>query len=302
MKKAPWLGPLFVFTLLSLVSLSACRSARQVTLRLATTTSTYDSGLLDIILPEFEAIHDVQVEVIAVGTGQALALGERGDVDVLLVHDPLREEAFISNGFGVDRTNLMYNDFIVVGPDSDPAKIHGFSVAADAFRQIANRGAEFASRGDSSGTHAREQLIWEQVGFQPTKEQNWYLSLGQGMGSTLQFANERDAYALTDRGTFLAQRGNLPYLEVMVGGDSFFENQDESLLNCYSVIVVNPERHPEVEGELAREFVRWITDPHTKTKIGNVGVAKFNQPLFYPALRDGEKPIPGQSQPSSGLE
>jgi tungstate transport system substrate-binding protein len=251
--------------------------------------------LLDVILPEFETLHGAKVEVIAVGTGQALALGERGDVDVLMVHDPSREEAFVASGYGVDRTILMYNDFIIVGPESDHANIYGLSTAVEAFKRIADLKAEFASRGDMSGTHAREQLIWEEVGFQPTTDQEWYLSLGQGMGSTLQFANERRAYTLTDRGTFLAQQENLPNLDLKVGGDSFFENQDERLLNCYSVIIVNPERHADVEYELAGDFLRWITSPATKKQIGEVGVEEFNQPLFYPTLQDAEKPVPGQS-------
>jgi tungstate transport system substrate-binding protein len=295
MRRSFWLNSLLIFTALTLSSLAACRAENRATLRLATTTSTYDSGLLDVILPEFETLHGAKVEVIAVGTGQALALGERGDVDVLMVHDPSREEAFVASGYGVDRTILMYNDFIIVGPESDHANIYGLSTAVEAFKRIADLKAEFASRGDMSGTHAREQLIWEEVGFQPTTDQEWYLSLGQGMGSTLQFANERRAYTLTDRGTFLAQQENLPNLDLKVGGDSFFENQDERLLNCYSVIIVNPERHADVEYELAGDFLRWITSPATKKQIGEVGVEEFNQPLFYPIHQDAEKPVPGQS-------
>ncbi len=266
---------------------------------MATTTSTYDSGLLDAILPEFEELYDAEVEVVAVGTGQALALGERGDVDVLLVHDPAREEAFVRAGYGVERTILMYNDFILVGPLDDPAGVLDFSSAAEAFERIAGKQAEFSSRGDESGTHGREKQIWEKVGFQPTHEQDWYLSLGQGMGSTLQFANERGTYTLTDRGTFLAQSENLPNLKVLVGGGSFFVNPDETLLNCYSVMIVNPERYPQVKFNLARDFIRWITDPATKANIAQIGVERFDQPLFYPADAEGKKPVPGQPEPSS---
>lgn len=293
MKKVHRIGPILLALLLSSVTVVACLPGRQAILRLATTTSTYDSGLLDEILPEFEALQDVKVEVIAVGTGQALALGERGDVDVVLVHDPAREEAFVADGHGVERTVLMYNDFVVVGPDEDPAGVRGSSTAAEAFTKIAEQAADFASRGDQSGTHAREMRIWEQVGFEPITQLDWYLSLGQGMGATLQFANERHAYTLTDRGTFLAQMQNLPALEVLVGSDSFFENEDESLLNCYSVILVNPEQHPSVDFELATDFLRWISDPATKTRIGQVGLERFGQPLFYPAGSDGSKPVPG---------
>ena len=293
MNKIQRIGPVLFTILLSLVSVSACQPGRRTTLRLATTTSTYDSGLLDEILPDFESRNDVHVEVIAVGTGQALALGERGDVDVVLVHDPLREEAFVADGHGVDRTVLMYNDFVVVGPQEDPAGVRGLSTAAEAFMKIAAEEADFASRGDQSGTHGREMQIWNELGLQPTADQAWYLSLGQGMGATLQFANERRAYTLTDRGTFLAQMHNLAVLEVLVGGDSFYENQDESLLNCYSVIIVNPEQHPSVEFELAVDFVRWISDPATKARIGEIGLERFGQPLFYPADPDGSKPVPG---------
>lgn len=279
--------------------LTACQQAPVGMLRLATTTSTYDSGLLDAILPDFEERYKVRVDVIAVGTGQALELGKRGDVDVVLVHDPAKEEAFIAAGHGIDRTVLMYNDFVIVGPKRDPAGVRDLPSVAAGFENIAAHQAEFASRGDQSGTHAREMLIWEQLGMQPGPEQDWYLSLGQGMGATLQFSNERSAYTLTDRGTYLAQLEYLPDLDVLVGGGSFFENPDGMLLNCYSVMIVNPEQHPGVEIELAEEFVEWITDPGTKEQIGKVGLERFDQPLFYPAAPAGQKPVPGQTQPAS---
>lgn len=275
-------------------SLTACQSSGHNILRMATTTSPYDSGLLDTILPDFEQRYDARVEVLAVGTGQALALGERGDVDVVLVHDPIKEADFVAAGYGVDRTVLMYNDFILVGPKQDPAGVHGMRYAADAFRRIAQREAEFASRGDRSGTHAREKQIWEKVGYQPTPEQDWYLSLGQSMGATLQFANERRAYTLTDRGTYLSQQENIPNLEVMVGGGSFSENPDDTLSNCYSVIIVNPEKHPEVKSEIARAFVDWISDPATKAEIGAFGVERIGQPLFYPTDSDCVESRPGE--------
>jgi tungstate transport system substrate-binding protein len=296
-KRTRYLLVWFSLTLL-LGLIAACQPISKKTLRLATTTSTYDSGLLDAILPVFEAQYDAKVDVVAVGTGQTLALGKRGDVDVVLVHDPHKEETFVAEGHGIDRMALMYNDFILVGPPEDPAGVSGLPSVVKAFGRIAESQADFASRGDESGTHAREKLIWERVGFKPNPDQEWYLSLGQGMGSTLQFANERRVYTLTDRGTYLAQLENLPNLVVLVGGDSLMDNPDEMLLNCYSVIIVNPEQHPQVELELAKDFVQWITDPATKEQIGTIGLEEFGQPLFYPADQDGAKPILGQ-QPSS---
>jgi tungstate transport system substrate-binding protein len=253
-------------------------------LRLATTTSTADSGLLEAILPGFERRFRARVEVIAVGTGQALTLGENGDVDVVLVHARAQEDAFVAAGFGVGRRDVMYNDFIVVGPPTDPAGIAGLPAAAEAFRLIATAQAAFISRGDDSGTHSRERSLWATAGITPTSELGWYRSVGQGMGETLVFANEQGAYTLSDRGTFLAMRDKLPDLTVMVGGASVAENTDKALLNPYGVIVVNPARHPEVNAELAEQFAVWLVEPETQQQIGAFGQERYGQPLFYPGV------------------
>jgi len=262
--------------------LASCAASEAQVLRLATTTSTYDSGLLDDILPLFEAESGVRVDVIAVGTGQALALGRRGDADVLLVHAVSKERAFVDDGYGLARLPVMFNDFILVGPLEDAAKISGGNLAADALKQIANVGAPFASRGDDSGTHARELALWQAAGLQPDAEAGWYLSLGQSMAATLQFADQAGAYTLTDRGTFMAQRAQLQQLEIMVGGDSISENVDPALTNPYSVIPVNPARNEGIQVELAQKFVGWLLSLETQKRIAIFGVNKFGQPLFFP--------------------
>ncbi len=254
-------------------------------LRLATTTSTADSGLLDSLLPDFERQHNARVDVVAVGTGQALALGANGDTDVVLVHARAREDQFVADGHGTARIDVMGNDFIVVGPPGDPAGVRGLPTAAAAFTRIAAAGALFASRGDDSGTHTREMSLWAAAGLTPTAEARWYLALGQGMGETLIVANETGAYTLTDRGTWLAQKKSLPDLTVMVGGATITENRDAALLNPYGVIPVNPRTHPGVNYELALLFVDWLTAPGTQTRIAEFGLAEFGQPLFYPGAR-----------------
>ena len=250
-------------------------------LRLATTTSTNDSGLLDAILPAFEEEHNARVDVVAVGTGQAIELGVAGDADVILVHSRSREDAFVADGHGTERFDVMYNDFIVVGPGGDPAAIAGTPVAADGLAAIAAAEATFASRGDDSGTHSKELSLWKAAGITPDSDSGWYKSLGQGMGATLNYANESAAYTLTDRGTFLAQSESLPALAVMVGGASIGENVDPALLNPYGVIPVNPDKG-EIDIDLANEFVDWITSVETQEEIGAFGVDTFGQPLFYP--------------------
>ena len=252
------------------------------TLRLATTTSTDDSGLLDAILSDFEAKYNAKVEVIAVGTGQALELGTKGDVDVVLVHSRTREDEFVANGDGINRLDVMYNDYIIVGPTDDPAGIGGMATAKEAFTKIAEAKAAFASRGDDSGTHTKEKSIWKSAEITPSTDSGWYYSIGQGMGETLLFANEKLAYTLSDRGTWLAQKENLPNLAVMVGGASVDENKDQSLLNPYGVIPVNPEKHAGVKFELATQFAEWITSAEVQQMIADYGKDKFGQALFYP--------------------
>lgn len=269
------------FTLCALL-LAACQAQPEQVLRLATTTSTYDSGLLQAILPDFETEYGVRVDVIAVGTGQAIAMGERGDADVLMVHDRVKEEAFVDEGHGLARYPLMYNDFVIVGPADDPAGIRGMGLASEAMARIASARATFASRGDDSGTHAREMTLWLASGIQPDPSSGWYLSIGQGMGETLQFASERRAYTLSDRGTYLAMQENLIDLVVLVGGESLAHNADQNLINPYSVIPVNPARHPQTPKEVSMQFVEWILSLDTQEQISTFGVDQYGQPLFFP--------------------
>lgn len=260
--------------------LTACGSSEPEVLRLATTTSTEDSGLLEVILPDFEEEFNAQVDVVAVGTGQAIELGEAGDADVILVHARSREDAFVADGHGTARFDVMYNDFILVGPADDPAGIQGMELASDALNAIAETEATFASRGDDSGTHSKERSLWEAAGLPSDIEADWYKSLGQGMGDTLRFANESGAYTITDRGTFLSQRDNLPNLVIMVGGESIEENADLTLYNPYGVIPVNPDKG-NINDDLANEFVEWITSVETQAVIAEFGSDTYGQPLFY---------------------
>ncbi|MCU0280903.1 MAG: substrate-binding domain-containing protein [Acidimicrobiia bacterium] len=265
-----------------LVSAAAgCGESEPQVLRLATTTSTADSGLLDAILPDFEDEFDARVDVVAVGTGQAIGLGEAGDADVILVHARAKEDAFIAEGHGTARYDVMYNDFIIVGPAADPAGITGMATAAEALAAIAVAEATFASRGDDSGTHTKELSLWDKAGVTPPEDADWYKSLGQGMGETLLFAAESGAYTLTDRATFLAQQAGLSGLVVLVGGASIAENQDQALLNPYGVIPVNPDKGG-IDADLAQDFVDWITSLETQEAIGDFGQDQFGQALFYP--------------------
>lgn len=269
------------FALLLFALLVACGQSEPQVLRLATTTSTDDSGLLDAILPDFEEEYNAQVDVVAVGTGQAIALGEAGDADVILVHARSREDQFVADGHGGERFDVMYNDFVLVGPPDDPAGVRDMPLAQDALAAIAAAGATFASRGDDSGTHTTERGLWQAAGFAEDPAGEWYKSLGQGMGETLRFADESGAYTLTDRGTFLAQQANLPNLEILVGGASIAQNQDPALLNPYGVIPVNPDKG-NINAELAQQFATWLTSTETQQVISEFGVETFGQPLFYP--------------------
>jgi tungstate transport system substrate-binding protein len=263
------------------VLLTACGGGEPEVLRLATTTSTDNSGLLEAILPAFEEEFNAQVDVVAVGTGQAIALGEAGDADVILVHARSREDAFVEAGHGSARYDVMYNDFVIVGPTADPANIRSLTLASEALAAIAESEATFASRGDDSGTHTMERSLWESAGLTADPEVEWFKSLGQGMGDTLQFANETGAYALTDRGTYLAMQANLPNLEVLIGGATIDENGDPALLNPYGVITVNPDKG-NINDDLAADFVEWLTSLETQEIIGEFGRDTFGQPLFYP--------------------
>ncbi len=250
---------------------------------LATTTSTADSGLLDAILPAFEKANNVKVKVVAVGTGQALKLAQDGNADVVLVHARAKEDQFVADGWGIDRRDVMYNDFLIVGPKNDPAAVKGRARATEALSAIAAKQTFFASRGDESGTNTKEKDLWKKAGIEPKGE--WYKSLGQGMGETLLFANEKNAYTLADRGTFLAMKDRLSQLIILVGGEKISDNKDPALLNPYGVIIVNPVKFPHVKKELAEKFEQWITSAETLKVIGAFGVEKFGQPLFYPGVK-----------------
>lgn len=252
------------------------------TLRLATTTSTADSGLLDALLPDFETKFNCRVDVIAVGTGQALEIGRRGDADVVLVHARPQEEQFVAAGHARERFALMYNDFILVGPIEDPAKVASAHTAREAFRLIARARSPFVSRGDKSGTHSKELAIWASANLTPTRELGWYNSLGQGMGETLLVANEMGAYALTDRGTYLAMKDKLSRLTILVGGETIDQNPDPALLNPYGILAVNPDKHPGVRFEMAMKLIRWFLAPETQKALAAFGVSRHGQPLFYP--------------------
>ena len=263
MKRIPILLPLIALFL-------CCNSATAFeNLRLATTTSTENSGLLTSLLPPFEQANNCKVDVIAVGTGKAIKLGETGDVDVILVHARSKEDKFVAEGFGVDRRDVMYNDFIIIGPSGDPAGIKGEKDVATAMGKIAAVGATFVSRGDDSGTHTREQQLWSVTGITPSG--NWYLEAGRGMGEVIIMAGERQGYTLTDRGTYLAFKEKTP-LRIAVEGDA-------RLYNPYGVIMVNPQRHSHVKVDLGREFLDYLTSEQAQTLISDF--RKGNEQLFY---------------------
>jgi tungstate transport system substrate-binding protein len=252
------------------------RAATPDRLVLATTTSTQDSGLLETLLPDFEKEFNTKVDVIAVGTGQALQLGKDGNADVLLVHSRAQEDAFMEAGDGSRREDVMYNDFVIIGPESDPAGIKGTTTALDAFKKIAEAKAPFISRGDKSGTNTKELSIWKAAGIPP--EGDWYLSAGQGMGEVLTMAEEQQAYTLSDRATYLARTKTGLTLKVLV-------EKDQSLLNPYGVIAVNPAKGEQINADLASKFIDWIISVPVQEKIAEFGKADFGQSLFTPSSK-----------------
>jgi len=288
LKQSRWVFKISVLAALAAVLLAACAPAAPVEapvveepaaeapaateLILATTTSTRDSGLLDELLPIFQEETGYEVKMVAVGTGAALAMGEEGNADVLLVHAPASEMVLVEKGVSARRDLIMHNDFVIVGPPDDPAGIKGMASSAEALAKIAESEAVFVSRGDDSGTHKKEISLWEAAGVTPGGE--WFFETGQGMGDSLLVASEKMGYILTDRATYLAQKENLE-LEIFVEGDPV-------LLNIYHVMVVNPEMWPKVNVDGANAFADFLISDEVQAMIGEFGVAEFGQPLFFP--------------------
>lgn len=239
---------------------------------LATTTSTMDTGLLDELLPRFEKEENIRVKPIAVGTGEAIAMGQRGEADVLLVHSRKDEDQFMADGYGKVRKDVMYNDFVLIGPETDPAGIKGLSSITEALKKISENKSVFVSRGDDSGTHKKEKKLWEKAGVSPSGD--WYMQSGQGMGETIRIADQKQGYTLSDRGTYLATKDSTD-LKVIV-------EKDKDLLNPYGVIAVSQEKFPKVKHEEAMKFVDWITSYNTQEFISTFGKDKYGQALFVP--------------------
>jgi tungstate transport system substrate-binding protein len=248
---------------------------------LSTTTSTQDSGLLDVLVPLFEKQSGYSVKTVSVGTGAALELAAKGDADVALVHAPSLEKKYVAAGKLQNRRLVMYNDFIIIGPKEDPAKIKPLKSAVEALKAIATAKVQFISRGDNSGTHNLEKTIWKEAGIQP--QGSWYLEAGQGMGATLNIASERNAYTITDRGTYLAF-GKRVALPILVEGDRV-------LLNVYSMMEVNPANGPRVNAVGGKTFADFIVSPAAQNVIKSFGVEKFGQPLFVPVAHKREEEL-----------
>jgi tungstate transport system substrate-binding protein len=263
-----------IAALLLSISLTSPGQAAERFITLSSTTSTQDSGLFDYILPIFKTATGLDVHVVAVGTGQALAIGQRGDADALLVHDRPGEDKFVADGFGIDRRDVMYNDFVIVGPKADPAHVRGMKDARKGLAQIADAGGPFASRGDDSGTNRMELRLWKSAGIQPDSSTAWYRNLGQGMGATLNIAAAMNAYTLTDRATW-ANFKNRQNLEILIEGDAV-------LLNPYGSILVNPAKWPQVKFADAKTWHEWLT---SKAGLDAITSYRINgEQLFFPPL------------------
>jgi len=275
-------GRMIIGTTLAAAALAVgCSRKPQRSIKLATTTSTENSGLMRAILPIFKKETGIDVYVIAVGTGKALKHGENGDVDVVLVHAPSRERAFVEAGFGLERVPVMHNDFVLLGPKGDPAGVRGMADAPGALAKIAKAKRPFISRGDDSGTHVKGKGLWKEARVEPVG--TWYVSAGQGMGAVLVMADEKQAYALVDRGTFIAFREKIS-LEILVEGDA-------RLANPYGVIAVSPARHPHVRRAEAAEFIAWLTSAEGQRLIA--GYRKGGEQLFF--IDSPDRPdAPGQ--------
>lgn len=274
MKVLTRVGTVVLFALGSWLGCGNDTRDREVVL--ATTTSLHDSGLIDVLLPMFEERTEYELTPVSVGTGAALEMGARGDADVVFVHAPDAEREWMVDGNGTDRVLVMYNDFVIVGPADDPAGVRASRSATAALRAISDEDATWVSRDDNSGTDQLSRQLWEDVGIDPGGEQ-WFIRSGQGMAATLTLADQRGAYTLTDRGTWLASRDRLG-LEVVAEGDP-------ALLNLYHVMPVNPEQHPNVDINLdgAEAFVEFLMGDETQEVIASFGVETFGEPLFYPA-------------------
>lgn len=261
--------------LLALVLTACGPSAPAKEILLVSTTSTQDSGLLDVLLPAFTAQTGYKVSLIATGSGQALKMAEQGNADVILLHSPAAEKEFVAQGWGIDRRLVMHNDFVIIGPASDPAGIRG-KTPEEAFEAIFASSETFISRGDNSGTHVKELALWEKAGLDPTG-QAWYLETGQGQGATISIASEKEAYSLVDSSTFFAYEIHVENLRILVRDDPF-------LLNVYHVIIVNPDKWPHVNLAGALAFADFITSPEGQKIIGEFGVGdeSYGQPLFIP--------------------
>jgi tungstate transport system substrate-binding protein len=252
----------------------AANVAAETRIKCASTTSTQNSGLFDYLLPVFETKAGIKVDVVAVGTGAAIEIGKRGDADVVMIHAKQQELKAVEEGAFVNRHDLMYNDFVIIGPANDPLKITGMKSAADALKKISAQGTEFVSRGDKSGTHSKELALWKSAGIDP-KGQKWYLEVGQGMEKTQRIANEKRAYTLTDRGTWLAtkDKDKLEMVVVLEG--------DPVLFNQYGVMAVNPEKHKQVKYKEAMAFIDWLISPEGQKAIGDFK-DKHGKQLFTP--------------------
>ena len=248
---------------------------------LSTTTSTQDSGLLDVLIPMFEKQTGYSVKTVSVGTGQALALAAKGDADVVLVHAPSLEKKYVTEGKLLNRQLVMYNDFVIIGPKDDPAKIRSAKTSAAALKAIEQAKASFVSRGDNSGTHTLEKSLWKAAGVEP--KGSWYIEAGQGMGATLGIANERNAYTITDRGTLLALRKRVDLPVLIEGG--------RALLNIYSVMEVNPANGRRINTAGGKAFVDFMLAAQTQNVIKSFGVEKFAQPLFVPVAGRNEEEL-----------
>jgi len=273
---------LWAFVSLFILMGSSMAFAQTKTVILSTTTSTQDSGLLDVLIPIFEKNTGYFVKTIAVGSGQAMAMGQKAEADVLLVHSPAAEKKFVAEGYGINRRLIMHNDFIIVGPPEDSAKIKGIKSALEAFKRMATSNALFLSRGDNSGTHSKEKAIWKAAGIDPEKEK-WYQQTGLGMGQTLSVTAEKKGYTLADRGTYLALKKNLG-LDILVEGDAI-------LLNIYHVIEVNPAKWPKVNAAGGKAFADFMVSKETQAIIKTFGVEKFGSALFFPDVGKKEEEL-----------